>query len=244
MRAVFLDGMGTLLDLAPPWDALVQRLRDTHEIDLDRATAERAFRAEILYYRAHHTEGRDTKSLADLRLRCAHVLLQELPPPVQAAVGTAELRELMLDCLRFTVFADVRQALIELREQALTLIVVSNWDISLRGVLERADLLHLLDGVLSSAEVGHPKPDPRIFTAALELAGGVRPADAMHVGDSPELDVRGALSAGLTPILLRRGETVNGEATGVPGDLLDAGASVISSLRQLPQLIGQTVQRR
>ena len=110
MRAVFLDGMGTLLDLAPPWDALVQRLRDTHEIDLDRATAERAFRAEILYYQAHHTEGRDTKSLADLRLRCAHVLLQELPPPVQAAVGTAELRDLMLDCLRFTVFADARQA--------------------------------------------------------------------------------------------------------------------------------------
>jgi putative hydrolase of the HAD superfamily len=238
MRAVFLDGMGTLLDLAPPWDALVQRLRSTHEIDLDRATAERAFRAEILYYRAHHTEGRDTKSLADLRRRCAHVLHQELPPDVQTAIGPGELRDLMLDCLRFTVFADARQTLIELREQALRLIVVSNWDISLGEVLDRAGLLCLLDGVLSSAEVGYPKPDPRIFTAALELAGGVLPADAMHVGDSPELDVRGALSAGITPILLHRGETVEGEATGVPGDPLALGVSVISSLRQLPQLVG------
>ena len=50
----------------------------------------------------------------------------------------------------------------------------SNWDVSLHEQLERTGLTPLLDGALSSAEVGAPKPDPEIFTRALALAGARR----------------------------------------------------------------------
>ena len=54
----------------------------------------------------------------------------------------------------------------------MKLVAASNWDVSLHEQLERTGLTPLLDGALSSAEVGAPKPDPEIFTRALALAGG------------------------------------------------------------------------
>ena len=42
----------------------------------------------------------------------------------------------------------------------LRLVVVSNWDVSLHEVLARTGLTPLLDGAVTSAEVGAAKPDP------------------------------------------------------------------------------------
>jgi len=53
--------------------------------------------------------------------------------------------------------------------------------------------------VIDSAIVGAAKPDPRIFEAALALAG-VRADQVVHVGDTLAADVAGARSAGITPI--------------------------------------------
>jgi HAD superfamily hydrolase (TIGR01509 family) len=56
-----------------------------------------------------------------------------------------------------------------------------------------------VDFVVSSADVGARKPDPRIFRAALERLG-LPARDVWFVGDSLEKDVRGALAMGLTPV--------------------------------------------
>jgi FMN phosphatase YigB (HAD superfamily) len=81
---------------------------------------------------------------------------------------------------------------------------VSNWDVSLHDALADAGLAALVDGALSSAEVGRAKPDPLIFERALRLAD-VAPEDAIHVGDSLEHDVAGARAAGIRPVLVTRG---------------------------------------
>ena len=105
-----------------------------------------------------------------------------------------------------------RQALAVLRNRSLRLVVVSNWDASLHSVLDRVGLAPLLDGILTSAEAGARKPAPAIFEQALNVAGAQAP-DAIHVGDSPEEDVSGALGAGIEPVLLRR----DGAGRGVEG---------------------------
>lgn len=227
MRAVFLDVMGTLLDLVSPGDALVDELRRTHDIELEELQARRAFDAEIRYYRSHHLRGRDRDSLAELRMRCAEVLHANLPDSVRERIACEELLQTLRACLRFRVFAEVQGTLVRLRQRELVLIALSNWDISLADVLDDLGLLGLLDGVVSSAEVGHPKPAREIFTAALELAG-VSAGEALHVGDSPELDVRGARDAGIAAVLLCRGQgSTRMPATAVPR---------ISSLERLPEL--------
>jgi putative hydrolase of the HAD superfamily len=55
--------------------------------------------------------------------------------------------------------------------------------------------------VVDSHTVGVEKPDPRIFTFALD-ALGVGPEDCVFVGDTVALDVRGAEAAGITPLHL------------------------------------------
>ena len=58
--------------------------------------------------------------------------------------------------------------------------------------------------MVTSAEVGAAKPDPRPFLQGLALAGAA-PEEAVHVGDSPENDVAGARAAGVRPLLVARG---------------------------------------
>jgi putative hydrolase of the HAD superfamily len=111
----------------------------------------------------------------------------------------------LLASLRFTAFPDVRPALTAARERGQRLVVVSNWDVSLIGVLRALELEPLLDGILTSAAAGARKPSPAIFEQALTLAG-VRASETIHVGDTLDEDVAGARAAGIEPILIRRGD--------------------------------------
>ncbi len=76
---------------------------------------------------------------------------------------------------------------------------------SLHEALDRTGLAPLLDGAISSAEVGAAKPDPAPVRAGLALAG-VEAGEAVMVGDSAE-DVTAAAAAGVTAIRLDRPRT-------------------------------------
>jgi len=201
-RVVFLDALGTLVRLDPPWPALVTLLRDRHGVQIDPDAARAAMLAEMDYYRSNCIDASDAASLASLRLECAALLREQLAPALDT-LDAAALVPTLLDSLHFEAYEDAFPALQRLRARGQRTVVVSNWDIALHDVLERCRLRELLDGVVCSAEVGVAKPDPAIFAAALALVGA-DPAEAIHVGDSPEEDVAGAIAAGIRPLLLRR----------------------------------------
>jgi putative hydrolase of the HAD superfamily len=207
VEAVLLDGMGTLVRLVPPAPALAEAL------GVDLATAERAFRAEVAYYVAHHLEGSDASSLDDLRRRCAGALAEV------ARVDPARALEALMASLRFEAFADAAPVLRRLRARGLRLVVVSNWDCSLPDVLERVGLRELVDEVVTSAVVGAAKPAAAIFEAAL-AAARCAAAEAVHVGDSVANDIEGARAAGIRALLLDR-----------------EGGGDLASLAQLPALL-------
>jgi putative hydrolase of the HAD superfamily len=190
VRAVFLDALGTLVELEPPWKHLTSALGDA----VPEQQVEDAFLVEMSYYRDHHEEGYDAASLADLRVRSAEVLSAELGHAVDVAT--------MMDAIRFRAYPDAAPALAELRDRGVHLHCVSNWDCSLPEVLERVELLEHLHGVAVSALDGASKPDPAIFAGPLEAAG-CGPQEALHVGDSAE-DVDGAAAAGIASLLLDR----------------------------------------
>jgi 2-haloalkanoic acid dehalogenase type II len=191
VRAVFLDALGTLVELEPPWLSLRDRVPET----VSDESLERALRVEMAYYREHAHEGRDEASLADLRERCAALVSDQLGVEISA--------DQLVDAIHFDAYPDAVPALTELRERGQRLVAVSNWDCSLPAVLERCGLGGLLDGVVSSAAARARKPDPAIFQQALELAG-VGPDQALHVGDTPEEDVEGARAAGIRALLIDR----------------------------------------
>jgi HAD superfamily hydrolase (TIGR01549 family) len=61
----------------------------------------------------------------------------------------------------------------------------------------------LVDALITSEEVGVPKPDPQIFEAALQRLGA-HPEEAVLVGDNWRADVLGALTVGIRPVWLNR----------------------------------------
>jgi len=199
-RAVTLDALGTLLELSPPAPRLRAGLRERLGVEVTEAAAARAMRAEIGFYRAHLHLGSDQAGLDALRRSCAEVLRDTLDAP---AVDLGALTQVLLDAIRFQPFPDAAPALRALRASGLRLVAASNWDVSLHEQLERTGLRPLLDGALSSAEVGAAKPDPTLLLRALAVAG-VEPARAWHVGDDLEADVGAARAAGVRAVLIDR----------------------------------------
>lgn len=219
-KAVLLDALGTLVELRPPAPRLRRELaKSGFEVSEERAAA--GFGAEIGYYLAHHLDGRDREALEDLRDRCASALMDELDLP---GLDHATARRAMLDALEFAPYPDVAPVLGELRARGVRLAIASNWDCSLADWLAPLGLLELVDGIVTSADVGAAKPDPALFRHALEVAAA-RAEDTVHVGDSLENDVEGARAAGIRPLLLlRQGEP-------------PAGVEALRSLTELPSLI-------
>ena len=94
-----------------------------------------------------------------------------------------------------------RPVVVELKRRGYVVGIITNvgsYEATYRQ-LRRGGLMPLVDVVIASQEVVWKKPDPRIFRAAAHLAG-VRPEEAVHVGDDPEADVKGAKSAGFKAI--------------------------------------------
>jgi len=202
--AILLDALGTLVALEPPAPRLRAELAERFGLEVSEAEAAGAIAAEIAYYRAHLDEGRDATGLESLRRRCAEVLRSALPGD-GARLEVDPLVEALLAALHFTAFDDVRPALEAARARGQRLVVVSNWDVSLVGVLRGLELEALFDGIVTSAGAGVRKPSPAIFEQALTLAG-VSAAEALHVGDTLDEDVAGARAAGIEPVLIRRGD--------------------------------------
>jgi putative hydrolase of the HAD superfamily len=113
----------------------------------------------------------------------------------------------------------------ELGELGVARVVVSNWDVSLRGVLDDTGLAPRLDGVVISAEVGAAKPARAIFEHALAVAG-VPAAEALHVGDTAEADLAGARAAGLRALHLDRS---------------GSDPAALASLAEVPGLVRSTL---
>ncbi|GMP97753.1 hypothetical protein CsSME_00045892 [Camellia sinensis var. sinensis] len=80
---------------------------------------------------------------------------------------------------------DAEKVFKTLRNAGVKLAVVSNFDTRLRP----------FDAVAVSAEVAAEKPNPTIFIKACELLG-VKPEDAVHVGDDRRNDIWSARDAG------------------------------------------------
>jgi putative hydrolase of the HAD superfamily len=231
--ALLLDSFGTLVSMEPPGPRL-RAVLARRGVEVSERVAAEAFRAEIAYYLEHHVEGRDARSLDDLRDRCAAVLRDALGEP-RGALAPAEARAAMLESIRFEAQPDAEPALRELRRRGLRLVVASNWDCSLPEVLEQAGLAQLVDGVVGSAEVGADKPDPAVFHAALAIAG-CAPEHALHVGDSPVNDVDGAAAAGIRAVLLERdGDRPDRVAKDARGRTRPAAR--IASLAELPRVL-------
>jgi len=124
-----------------------------------------------------------------------------LSPEAVPTLLATHMRELS----KAVVFPSHHGSLLTELSRRYRLAVVSNFDYTptARGVLEREGIIDLFDTIVVSDEIGWRKPLPVIFETALDRLG-VRAAEAVYVGDRPDLDVAGAHGAGMHAIWINR----------------------------------------
>jgi len=119
------------------------------------------------------------------------------------------------------LYPHVNLTLLQLMKRGLKLAVVSDAPrLQAWMRLAQLQLQHLFDHVVAFEDTGERKPSPKPFERALELLG-VRPEEAIMVGDWPERDVVGAGSLGIRTAFARYGDSFGTQHSGADWDLGD-----------------------
>jgi putative hydrolase of the HAD superfamily len=202
---VFFDIGDTLLRVDPSWTGAYLAAATSWGLQVDAAALARAF-AQAL------GEGLwDAPGPFEATPEGSYQRIKQFDVRAMALLGYPDLPDAFYRHLgRFFerraawyVFPDVVPALEALLAAGVRRAVISNWVWALPELLHDLDLSHYFEVIVASARVGYVKPQRQIFDHALEMAG-VRPEQAIHVGDSTEADVAGASAAGIRPVLLDR----------------------------------------
>jgi putative hydrolase of the HAD superfamily len=217
LRAVSFDAAGTLFHPARPVGELYAAVAARHGVRIDAAELHRRFRRAFAAAPPLAFPGAPALELRARERAWWRAVVAEVVGGIVFPDFAAYFDDL------FTFFAspaawrrdpDALPLLRALRRRGLAILVVSNFDARVRGVLDALELAPLVDRITISSETGAAKPDPRIFAAA--LAGlGLAAGEVLHVGDSAGEDLAGARAAGV-PALLVGGPELAAEVPGAP----------------------------
>lgn len=209
MKAIFFDAGNTLLCPRPSVAEVCRTVLAGHGHDIDVARIDaQLHHANDVYereYRADDTFWTSERRASELWSQMYATVLRRLGLDGEADLLGRRIYEEFGEVRWWTTYPDVVPGLARLRALGLTLGMISNWDTRLPDICHGLGLSDYFDFVISSANVGLHKPNPRIFEMALGRAG-VKAAEACHVGDHYYADVLGARSAGLEPVLINRTE--------------------------------------
>jgi putative hydrolase of the HAD superfamily len=206
-EAVFFDAGYTLLCMDPDQPTIFLRVCSQLNIEIDRERfPEGVQRANALL--GPRQPGNVPKPFSQAAVdrfwtEYNYVLLASCARDTRHATRAELVYRTFAAAITWRVYDDVHGVLSTLRAKGIRLGIISNWTGDLEDVLERVGLRSSFNFALDSARLGYEKPHGEIFDEALRRTG-VAPAAALHVGDSPEHDVDGALAAGLRALLLDR----------------------------------------
>jgi len=207
LRAVFFDVGNTLLFPHPSVSEVCRQIlaEEGHVHDLSAIDALMPLVDEFYEdrYRSDDTFWTDEAQTSRVWIGMYSLLCRELGIDDEAEHIALRVYQEFGCAERWRAYDDVVPAFQRLRDRGLAIGLISNWDTRLSGLMDGMGIAPLLDTIVSSAEVGLHKPDPRIFELACERLG-VEPHECAHVGDHHYADVLGARSVGMLPILIDR----------------------------------------
>jgi putative hydrolase of the HAD superfamily len=234
IRTIFFDAGFTLIHPYPSTAEICQRICEQLglHIHLD-ALKERAEGADSFFFRQSRKRPQLWASNEAVNTFWIEYYMEFLRPFVEEHDERRlyELaRRVNLEYDQHTswqIYPDVEPTLEALHSHGYTLGVISDWGIGLGHILHRLGLNRYFDSLTVSALARHAKPSSLLFELALQRANSI--ADyTLHIGDAYVLDVLGARSVGITPILLDRQHRLE------PGDV---DCLLIHSLTEVLELL-------
>lgn len=207
IKAVFFDLYNTLVTYDPPRELIEARMLKDFGIEVSpEALLRPIMTADNFIYEEHARLSIGKRSKEEkiaLYSQYHGIVLKEAGLEASEEVIAGILGKWMGFDLKMVLFDDVIPALTHLRERGLVLGLISNVDRDIAPFYQGLGLSAWLQVMVTSQEVGFNKPHPEIFLAALKQAG-VKPSEAIYVGDQYQIDVVGASKVGMLGILLDR----------------------------------------
>ncbi len=210
IKAVFFDWFNTLARYEPPREELYQKAFREAGFEISLKDILRALLVADQHHFAENIKRpireRSLEEQMELLSSYPRLMLAEAKLSAPADLPVNMIRKLMKDYRNLTMglFEDVLPNLKLLKERDLIMSVLTNADKKgVSALCERLGLNPFMNFVTTSQEAGAEKPSPRIFLLALERAG-VKPEEAVHVGDQYRADVLGAKGVGIKAVLLDR----------------------------------------
>ena len=218
IKAIFFDFFNTLASYDMPREQMYADMCKEYGIEVDtRALFKSISKADLFYREENRRNPVDKLSKEEqFAFWVKYVMLALKGAGVEAdkELAAGILKRMMKVRWEFKLFDDALPTLKQLKKQGIKLGLISNVAKDIDELFNKLELQQHLDFIVTSFEVGHDKPDPEIFLAALEKAG-VRPEEAMYVGDQYELDIVGARNVGMKAVLIDR-EDMSPEITDCP----------------------------
>lgn len=198
LRAVMFDLDDTLIDSTSAVTAAVVAWAAEHGVD-DAEVAQRWLDLSDVHFARY--QRREVSFLDQRRERVREFLTLEVDDAAADEIFASYLARYEAG---WVAFDDARPTLRRARARGLRVAILTNGEEDhQRRKLERLGLTAEIDLLICSSMLSFGKPDPRAFAEALDLVG-VAAAEALMVGDSLDIDIRGALAAGIDAVLLDR----------------------------------------
>ena len=209
IKAVFFDWFNTLAHYNPPREELESRALGEFDINVPPEKLKHGIIiADKEYFKENSVSPireRSPQEQHKLRLKYQKNVLEQAGINAPEELFTkimARLRELYKQ-MAFALFDDVLAILKILKDQNYTLGLLTNIQRGMEPICQNLGVMPYLNFIVTSGEAGAEKPQPQVFLLALQKSG-VAPSEAVHIGDQYALDVIGARSVGIKPILIDR----------------------------------------
>jgi putative hydrolase of the HAD superfamily len=207
IKAVFFDAAGTLFGVNGSVGEIYACLARAHGKEIAATDLEAGFRRAFASAPAMAFPGASPEQLPALERQWWRNVVWNVFAPLGPFPRFANYFEALFarfaEADAWALYPETLEVLTTLQARGLLLGIISNFDSRLFGLLEGFGLARFFAPVVISAQVGAAKPETTIFHRALAYHG-LRPDEALHVGDSHEADVIGAQTAGLIPVWVDR----------------------------------------
>lgn len=207
IKAVFFDAAGTLFGVNGSVGEIYAHLARAHGKEIAAADLEAGFRRSFANAPAMAFPGAPPEQLPALEKQWWRDVVWNVFAPLGPFPRFTDYFDALFarfaEADAWALYPETLEVLTALQARGLLLGVISNFDSRLFGLLQGLGLARFFAPVVISIQAGAAKPEAAIFHQALAYHG-LRPDEALHIGDSYEADVVGARAAGLTPVWVDR----------------------------------------
>ncbi|MCM1452113.1 MAG: HAD family hydrolase [Clostridium sp.] len=205
VKAIIFDYGGTIDSRAEHWSEVIFRGWKAADLDIDKPLFRDCYVYGERFIEAHPevikpSDDYYTTMLVKIRaeLQCLEEKTGEKLPDLEAAAQTAAKY-----CDEFAaICVDEAKPTLKALAEKYPLALVSNFYGNVESVITAYGIRQLFQFVIDSANVKVRKPDPRIFSIAIERFG-LPPAEVLIVGDSLKNDILPADALGSPSVWIK-----------------------------------------